>query len=230
MIPLIKILVIEDEKEISQHIRDILIELGEVTQVYDGDEALYEIESGEYDFVVLDLMLPNMDGLTILKTLRQDKNNIPILILTAKDSLENKLEGFEVGADDYLTKPFHREELLMRSKAILKRTFDLHEDNTLSYGDLTCLLLQHEVTYKGEILPIQGKEYELLVYLLQNRGIILTKEQIFNRIWGYDSDTAISVVEVYMSHLRKHLKETNLNKQLTTIRNVGYMLQKEDAA
>ncbi|MGX6969847.1 response regulator transcription factor [Vagococcus bubulae] len=226
---MINILVIEDEKEISQHIRDILVELGNVTQVYDGDEALYEVESGEYDFVVLDLMLPNMDGLSILKKLRNDKNNIPILILTAKDSLENKLEGFEVGADDYLTKPFHREELLMRSKAILKRTFELYEDNTLNYGDLTCLLLQREVKYKEDILPIQGKEYDLLVYLLQNKGIILTKEQIFNRIWGYDSDTALSVVEVYMSHLRKHLKETNLNKQLTTIRNVGYILQKEDS-
>ncbi|MGX4685373.1 response regulator transcription factor [Vagococcus sp. JNUCC 83] len=226
---MIKILVIEDEKEISQHIRDILTELGDVTQVYDGDEALYEVESGEYDFVVLDLMLPNMNGLSILKKLRNDKNNIPILILTAKDSLENKLEGFEVGADDYLTKPFHRDELLMRSKAILKRTFELYEDNTLSYGDLTCLLLQREVKYQDKVLQIQGKEYDLLVYLLQNKGIILTKEQIFNRIWGYDSDTALSVVEVYMSHLRKHLKETSLNKQLTTIRNVGYILQKEDA-
>ncbi|MGY3704114.1 DNA-binding response regulator [Vagococcus martis] len=226
---MINILVIEDEKEISQHIRDILVELGNVTQVYDGEEALYEVESGEYDFVILDLMLPNMDGLSILKKLRNDKNNIPILILTAKDSLDNKLEGFEVGADDYLTKPFHREELLMRSKAILKRTFELYEDNTLSYGDLTCLLLQREVKYQDNVLPIQGKEYDLLVYLLQNKGIILTKEQIFNRIWGYDSDTALSVVEVYMSHLRKHLKETNLNKQLTTIRNVGYILQKEDA-
>lgn len=225
---MINILVIEDEKEISQHIKDILVELGKVTQVYDGDEALYEVESGEYDFVILDLMLPNMDGLSILKKLRNDKNNIPILILTAKDSLDNKLEGFEVGADDYLTKPFHREELLMRSKAILKRTFELYEDNTLNYGDLTCLLMQREVKYKDDILPIQGKEYDLLVYLLQNKGIILTKEQIFNRIWGYDSDTALSVVEVYMSHLRKHLKETNLNKQLSTIRNVGYILQKEE--
>lgn len=170
-----------------------------------------------------------MDGVSILKKLRNDKNNIPILILTAKDSLDNKLEGFKVGADDYLTKPFHREELLMRSKAILKRTFELYEDNTLSYGDLTCLLLQREVKYQDNVLPIQGKEYDLLVYLLQNKGIILTKEQIFNLIWGYDSDTALSVVEVYMSHLRKHLKETNLNKQLTTIRNVGYILQKEDA-
>lgn len=226
---MINILVIEDEKEISQHIRDILVELGNVAQVYDGEEALYEVESGEYDFVILDLMLPNMDGVSILKKLRNDKNNIPILILTAKDSLDNKLEGFKVGADDYLTKPFHREELLMRSKAILKRTFELYEDNTLSYGDLTCLLLQREVKYQDNVLPIQGKEYDLLVYLLQNKDIILTKEQIFNRIWRYDSDTALSVVEVHMSHLRKHLKETNLNKQLTTIRNVGYILQKEDA-
>lgn len=106
---MINILVIEDEKEISQHIRDILVELGNVTQVYDGEEALYEVESGGYDFVILDLMLPNMDGVSILKKLRNDKNNIPILILTAKDSLDNKLEGFKVGSDDYLTKLFHRE-------------------------------------------------------------------------------------------------------------------------
>lgn len=154
---MINILVIEDEKEISQHIRDILVELGNVTQVYDGEEALYEVEPGGYDFVILDLMLPNMDGVSILKKLRNDKNNIPILILTAKDSLDNKLEGFKVGADDYLTKLFHREELLMRSKAILKRTFELYEDNTLSYGDLTCLLLQREVKYQDNILPIQGE-------------------------------------------------------------------------
>ncbi len=106
---MINILVIEDKKEISQHIRDILVELGNVTQVYDGEEALYEVESGGYDFVILDLMLPNMDGVSILKKLRNDKNNIPILILTAKDSLDNKLEGFKVDADDYLTKLFHRE-------------------------------------------------------------------------------------------------------------------------
>lgn len=106
---MINILVIEDEKEISQHIRDILVELGNVTQVYDGEEALYEVESGGYDFVILDLMLPNMDGVSILKKLRNDKNNIPILILTAKDSLDNKLGGFKVDADDYLTKLFHRE-------------------------------------------------------------------------------------------------------------------------
>ena len=224
---MLNILIIEDDQKLSQHIKEILSPLGKTTQIYRGEEALFEAESGQYDFAVLDLMLPEMSGLEILAHLRKSQSTLPVLILTAKDSLEDKIHGFEIGADDYLTKPFHREELLMRSKAILKRALNLNEDQTLVFQDLTCWLQKHEVTFKEQRLAIQGKEFELLVYFLQNKDIILTKEQIFNRIWGFDSNTAITVVEVYMSHLRKHLKEIDYQQNLMTIRNVGYMFQTE---
>ena len=224
---MLNILIIEDDKKLSQHIKEILSPLGNTTQIYKGDEGLYEAQSGIFDFIILDLMLPEMSGLEILTELRKTHPELPVLILTAKDSLEDKIHGFEIGADDYLTKPFHREELLMRSKAILKRSLHLNDDQTLVFKELTCYLQKHEVLFQETRLNIQGKEFELLVYFLQNKDMILTKDQIFNRIWGFDSNTAITVVEVYMSHLRKHLKEVNYHHYLLTIRNVGYMFQTE---
>ena len=207
---MIKLLVVEDDKVLSNNIKEILAAIGEITQVYDGSEGLFELESGVYDLAILDLMMPEMNGYEVLAKIRKEKIQPPVLILTAKDSLEDKIEGFERGADDYLTKPFYREELIMRVKALLKRSLGLFD----------------EVLYKEQVLPIQGKEFELLVYFLQNKGIILTKEQIFDRIWGFDSDTTITVIEVYMSNLRKHLRSTGLDKEIKTLRNVGYILQR----
>lgn len=152
----------------------------------------------------------------------------PVLILTAKDGLEDKIEGFEKGADDYLTKPFYREELILRVKALLKRALGLYDENILTFGTLTCNLANNQVLYQEEVLPIQGKEFELLLYFIQNKGVILTKEQIFDRIWGFDSETTITVVEVYMSHLRKHLKISGMDQAFKTLRNVGYMLQEQE--
>lgn len=221
----IKFLLVEDDHTLSASIKEILSELGEVTQVYDGDLGLYEAESDVYDLIVLDIMLPGKDGFEVLAELRKGHHQVPVLILTAKDSLPSKVEGFEKGADDYLTKPFYREELLMRVKALLKRSLGLFDESVLHYGQLNCYLTTNEVHYGQQVLPIQGKEYELLVYLIQNKGTILTKEQIFDRIWGFDSETTLSVVEVYMSNLRKHLKVVGLDKAIKTLRNVGYLLQ-----
>lgn len=150
-----------------------------------------------------------------------------MLILTAKDGLEDKITGFQKGADDYLTKPFYREELIMRVKALLKRSLGLFSENQIVYKNITCNLATKEVTIDDEILSIQGKEFDLLVYFIQNKGVILTKEQIFDRIWGFDSDTTITVVEVYMSHLRKYLKPSGADQFFKTLRNVGYILQKD---
>lgn len=150
-----------------------------------------------------------------------------MLILTAKDGLEDKITGFQKGADDYLTKPFYREELIMRVKALLKRSLGLFSENQIVYKNITCNLATKKVTIDDEILSIQGKEFDLLVYFIQNKGVILTKEQIFDRIWGFDSDTTITVVEVYMSHLRKHLKPSGADQFFKTLRNVGYILQKD---
>ncbi|WP_165006952.1 MULTISPECIES: response regulator transcription factor [unclassified Enterococcus] len=224
---MIKLLIIEDDEVLSNNIKEILHELGEITQVFDGGEGLFELESGIYDLAVLDLMLPEMNGYEVLAQARKAKIQTPVLILTAKDGLEDKIEGFERGADDYLTKPFYREELIMRVKALLKRSLGIFGEDTLEYNGLICDLKKNEASYRGTSLPIQGKEFELLVYFLQNKGIILTKEQIFDRIWGFDSDTTLTVVEVYMSNLRKHLRETGLDKEINTLRNVGYMMQGE---
>lgn len=209
---MINLLIVEDEATLSDNIKEILSDLGEITQIYDGEEGLFEAETGVYDLILLDLMLPGKNGYEILAELRKKNIQTPVLILTAKDGLEDKITGFQKGADDYLTKPFYREELIMRVKALLKRSLGLFSENQIVYKNITCNLATKEVTIDDEILSIQGKEFDLLVYFIQNKGVILTKEQIFDRIWGFDSDTTITVVEVYMSHLRKHLKPSGADQ------------------
>lgn len=225
---MIKLLVVEDETTLADNIKEILADLGEITLVYDGEEGLFEAESGVYDLILLDLMLPQKNGYQVLAELRKQNIQTPVLILTAKDGLEDKVAGFQKGADDYLTKPFYREELILRVKALLKRSLGLYAENSLSYGTITCDLAKNEVRYDEQALPIQGKEFELLVYFIQNKGVIITKEQIFDRIWGFDSETTITVVEVYMSHLRKHLKPSGMEQNFKTLRNVGYILREEE--
>ncbi|EOS7999640.1 TPA: response regulator transcription factor [Enterococcus hirae] len=224
---MINLLIVEDEATLSDNIKEILSDLGEITQIYDGEEGLFEAETGVYDLILLDLMLPGKNGYEILAELRKKNIQTPVLILTAKDGLEDKINGFQKGADDYLTKPFYREELIMRVKALLKRSLGLFSENQIVYKNITCNLATKEVTIDDEILSIQGKEFDLLAYFIQNKGVILTKEQIFDRIWGFDSDTTITVVEVYMSHLRKHLKPSGADQFFKTLRNVGYILQKD---
>lgn len=225
---MIKLLVVEDEVTLADNIKEILTDIGEITLAYDGEEGLFEAESGVYDLILLDLMLPGKNGYEVLAALREQNIQTPVLILTAKDGLEDKVTGFQKGADDYLTKPFYREELILRVKALLKRSLGLYDENTLTYGTLTCDLAKNEVRYQDTPLPIQGKEFELLLYFIQNKGVIITKEQIFDRIWGFDSETTITVVEVYMSHLRKHLKPSGMDQRFKTLRNVGYILQEEE--
>lgn len=222
---MIKLLIVEDERTLSEDIKEILEPIGEITQAYDGEEGLFEAETGVYDLILLDLMLPEKNGYQVLAELRAQNIQTPVLILTAKDGLEDKVTGFQKGADDYLTKPFYREELTLRVKALLKRSLGLYNENTLTFGPLTCNLSKNEVTWQDTPLPIQGKEFELLVYFIQNKDVIITKEQIFDRIWGFDSETTLTVVEVYMSHLRKHLKPSGVDKQFKTLRNVGYLLE-----
>ena len=172
-------------------------------QVFDGEEGLYEAESGVYDLILLDLMLPEKGGFQVLKELREQGITTPVLIMTAKESLDDKGHGFELGADDYLTKPFYLEELKMRIQALLKRSGKFN-DNTLSYHELTADTSTNTTTVNGEKVELLGKEFDLLVYFLQNQNVILPKSQIFDRIWGFDSDTTISVVEVYVSKIRKN--------------------------
>ncbi|HHJ8333234.1 TPA: response regulator transcription factor, partial [Streptococcus pyogenes] len=196
-----------DDLSLSNSIFDFLDDFADVMQVFDGDEGLYEAESGIYDLILLDLMLPEKNGFQVLKELREKDIKIPVLIMTAKEGLDDKGHGFELGADDYLTKPFYLEELKMRIQALLKRTGKFADKN-ISFGNLVVDLARKEVKVEGKVVELLGKEFDLLVYLLQNQNVILPKTQIFDRLWGFDSDTTISVVEVYISKIRKKLKGT----------------------
>lgn len=224
---MIKLLLVEDDLSLSNSIFDFLDDFADVTQVFDGDEGLYEAESGIYDLILLDLMLPEKNGFQVLKELREKDIKIPVLIMTAKESLDDKGHGFELGADDYLTKPFYLEELKMRIQALLKRTGKFTDKN-LVFGNVVVDLGQKEVQMDGQPIELLGKEFDLLVYLLQNQNVILPKTQIFDRLWGFDSDTTISVVEVYVSKIRKKLKGTDFVDKLQTLRSVGYILKSHE--
>ncbi|HEP3065212.1 TPA: response regulator transcription factor [Streptococcus pyogenes] len=224
---MIKILLVEDDLSLSNSIFDFLDDFADVMQVFDGDEGLYEAESGIYDLILLDLMLPEKNGFQVLKELREKDIKIPVLIMTAKEGLDEKGHGFELGADDYLTKPFYLEELKMRIQALLKRTGKFADKN-ISFGNLVVDLARKEVKVEGKVVELLGKEFDLLVYLLQNQNVILPKTQIFDRLWGFDSDTTISVVEVYISKIRKKLKGTRFVNRLQTLRSVGYILKNNE--
>ena len=221
---MIKILLVEDDLSLSNSVFDFLDDFADVMQVFDGEEGLYEAESGVYDLILLDLMLPEKDGFQVLKELREKGISTPVLIMTAKESLDDKGHGFELGADDYLTKPFYLEELKMRIQALLKRS-GKYNSNTLSYKEVTVDTATNTTTVDGKVVELLGKEFDLLVYFLQNQNVILPKSQIFDRLWGFDSDTTISVVEVYVSKRRKKLKGTEFAKNLQTLRSVGYILK-----
>lgn len=223
---MLRLLVIEDDQRLSDNVVEVTKEFLQGTQAFDGAEGLYQGEQNIYDVIVLDLMLPEMNGYQVLQQLRKQHIETPVLMLTAKDGMDDKIKGFQVGADDYLVKPFHREELLMRLKALLKRTHSGFQENQISHQNLVLNIQQKTAKVGKENVPLNGKEYDLLEYFIQNPEMIITKEQIFDRIWGFDSETSITVVEVYMSNLRKKLKNYHDQIRIKTLRNVGYMLTK----
>lgn len=221
---MIKILLIEDDLSLSNSVFDFLDDFADVMQIFDGEEGLYEAESGVYDLILLDLMLPEKNGFQVLKELREKGITTPVLIMTAKESIDDKGQGFDLGADDYLTKPFYLEELKMRIQSLLKRSGKFN-DNSLIYGDIRVDMSTNSTFVNQTEVELLGKEFDLLVYFLQNQNVILPKSQIFDRIWGFDSDTTISVVEVYVSKVRKKLKGTLFSENLQTLRSVGYILK-----
>ncbi|MCC9916977.1 response regulator transcription factor [Streptococcus agalactiae] len=209
---------------LSNSVFDFLDDFADVMQIFDGEEGLYEAESGVYDLILLDLMLPEKNGFQVLKELREKGITTPVLIMTAKESIDDKGQGFDLGADDYLTKPFYLEELKMRIQALLKRSGKFN-DNSLIYGNIRVDMSTNSTFVNQTEVELLGKEFDLLVYFLQNQNVILPKSQIFDRIWGFDSDTTISVVEVYVSKVRKKLKGTLFSENLQTLRSVGYILK-----
>lgn len=218
-----KILVVEDNKKLLQTIEKEIIKHFEVKCCEDGEEALYLIKQGIYDLVVLDLMLPSLSGLEVLKNIRKDYIDTPVLILTAKESLDEKMEAFSIGANDYLTKPFYMEELVARVYAILRTTGKLKNKNVLQFKDLHVDINEKRVFINDCEIELQNKQFNLLEYFLLNKGCILLKEQIYDRIWGLDSDSTIEIVEVYVSNLRKKLSKFGYDKYIKTKRKVGYI-------
>ncbi|PDH84187.1 two-component system response regulator [Oenococcus oeni] len=224
----VKILLIEDDKILNDDITAMLSEIAEVKQVFNGADGEYEAVEAPYDLIVSDLMLPEMNGLDIIKEMRDAHIETPVLILTAKDSVDDKVKGFEVGADDYLTKPFHREELLARVEALLRRAGIDTEEKEINIGNLKIHLSNRTVTVGNQNVQLVGKEYDILVYLAKNKNIIITKDQIFDRVWGLDSDTTTSVVNIYLNNLRRKLESVGKNDLIKTSRNVGFILESDE--
>lgn len=219
-----KVLIIEDDKILSDSIKKTICEKYEVEQEYDGMQGYLLANRNIYDAIILDLMLPGMDGYEILRKLRQNHVYTPVLVLTAKDGVEDKIKGLEYGSDDYLTKPFDGRELVARIDAIVRRTNGNYKENILVFKDLSLNLSSRRVFIKDEEIILQGKQFELLEYLIRYKNTIVTKEQIFDRIWGFDSETASNVVEVYASGIRKTLKKYDYDRYIKTVRGVGYIL------
>ena len=188
-----------------------------------GQRGLIEAATRRPDLIILDLGLPDSDGLEIINDIRT-WSKLPIIVLSARSNEQDKIQALNYGADDYLTKPFYLEELKMRIQALLKRSGKFNE-NVLTYGNITVNLATNSTMADEEEVELLGKEFDLLVYFLQNQNVILPKTQIFDRIWGFDSDTTISVVEVYVSKIRKKLKGTAFGENLQTLRSVGYILK-----
>lgn len=221
-----KVLIIEDEYSLADAIRETLekehLDVTIVTNGLDGeDEALTNL----YDLILLDIMLPKKNGFEILRALKDDKIKTPIIILTAKGELEDKLNGLENGADDYITKPFHMKELIARVKIVLKRNANIEDTNTLTYGDLTLDLSSGKLICNDKEVSINGKELNLIELLLINKGQIIEKETVTDKIWGYDSDAEYNTVEVYISFLRKKIALLGSKVKIKTVRGIGYKLE-----
>ncbi|EQK43467.1 transcriptional regulatory family protein [[Clostridium] bifermentans ATCC 638] len=218
-----KILVVEDNLSLLKSIKKELETHFQVECTGNGEDAYFLIKQNIYDLVVLDLMLPGMDGIQILEKIRKENEDVLVLILTAKESLDDKVKAFMLGANDYLTKPFYMEELVARIYAMLRTKGKIDSKNTLEFKGLKLDLNKKVVTIDDNEIEIPNKQFNLLEYLLLNKGTILLKEQIFDRIWGMESDSTIDIVEVYISNLRKKLSKYGYHKYIITKRRVGYM-------
>lgn len=219
-----KVLIVEDDKILSNTIKQCLEGKFDIEQAYDGYDGYVFAKGNIYDAIILDLMLPEMSGYEVLQKLRNNNVLTPVLILTAKDSLNDKVKGLTLGADDYLVKPFEREELIARVEALIRRNNAFFTNDILEFKDLKLNTKSRKVVIKGKEVVLQGKQFDLLEYLLKSKDTIITKEQIFDRIWGFNSDTSTNVIEVYASGLRKELKKYGYDKYIKTLRGVGYML------
>lgn len=220
-----RILIIEDEVPLAEALAQILLkEKYTVDTVYDGASGLDYALSGIYDLIILDWMLPKMNGLDVLKNLRKEKYTLPILLLTAKDETDDKVSGLDCGADDYLTKPFATSELLARIRALSRRRGEI-SDNTLRFSDITLNLKTGELSCGEYTLKLGLKEFQITEMLLANGKQIISKERFIEKIWGFDGDAEYNNVEVYISFIRKKLAHLHSKVEIKTARGLGYYME-----
>ena len=222
-----RILFAEDERDLNHIITKKLTSQGySVDSVYDGEEAIDILSYTDYDAVILDIMMPKADGFAVLRALRSKGKNTPVLFLTARDSVQDRVAGLDSGANDYLVKPFSVEELLARIRAMTRTAFGV-SDSLLSVGDLTMDTAAKVVKRGGKEIPLSAKEYALLEYLMHNAGIVRSREKIENHIWNFDYEGGTNVVDVYIRYLRKKIDEGYDKKLIHTVRGRGYVLREE---
>ena len=220
-----RLLFAEDEKSLSRAITAILKNNHyEVDAVYDGEEALAYLECGTYDGAILDIMMPKKDGLTVLKEIRRQGINTPVLMLTAKAEIDDRVLGLDSGANDYLTKPFAAPELLARIRA-MTRTQMTQNTSSLSFGNLSLNQTSFELSSPSGSYQLTNKEFQLLELLMANPGQVISSDRLFEKIWGYESDADPSVIWDYISYLRKKLTALNASVRIRAIRNAGYRLE-----
>ena len=225
-----KVLIVEDEKNLNKIIaKRLKIEGYSTDSAFDGLEALECLSIAEYDAILLDIMIPEFDGLALLQRLRASGNKTPVLFLTAKDTIADKVAGLDSGADDYLVKPFEFEELLARLRVMLRRNHS-SASNTLTLGDLSLNLKTHAVTRGDSTIILTAKEYEILEYMLQNAGCVLSRQQIQEHVWDFSYEGFSNMIDVYINTLRKKIDREHAQKLLHTIRGAGYVLKLETEA
>lgn len=223
-----RILVVEDERDLNRVISKRLESEGySVDRCFDGEEALDFIDVGEFDAIIMDIMMPRINGIEVLKQMRSRNNTTPVLLLTARDGIGDRVNGLDAGADDYLIKPFAFEELLARIR-VMTRKASGNSTNVFSAADLTMDLNSHTVVRGDVNINLSAKEFEILEYLLRNKGIVLSREKIESHVWNFDYSGGTNVVDVYIRYLRKKIDDEFEPKLIHTVRGCGYVLRIDD--
>ncbi|ATV68855.1 coaggregation response regulator transcription factor CarR [Fusobacterium pseudoperiodonticum] len=223
-----RILVVEDEKDLNNIITKHLKKNNfSVDSVFNGEEALEYLEYGAYDLIVLDIMLPKVNGYEVVKKLRENKNETAVLMLTARDSIDDKIKGLDLGADDYLIKPFDFGELLARIRALVRRKYG-NTSNTMEIDDLCIDIAKKTVVRGGKNIELTGKEYEVLEYLIQNKGHVLSRDKIRDSVWDYGYEGESNIIDVLIKNIRKKIDIGNSKPLIHTKRGLGYVLKEDE--
>lgn len=223
-----RVLIAEDETDLNKILSERLkAEHYSVDSCYDGQEALDYLASAEYDAVIMDIMMPVMDGLSALRTMRRKNDSTPVLLLTAKDSIEDRVQGLDAGANDYLVKPFAVEELLARIRVLLRKPAETPK-TCYQVADLEVHMDTRQVLRGGKEVKLSGKEFALLRYMIQNEGIVLSRDRLEEHLWNFDYAGGSNVIDVYIRYLRKKIDEGHEPKLIHTVRGAGYVLKKEE--